>query len=81
MSADTTAVQRIEIDLAAPPPRVYEVISTADGVRSWWTDGTFAEEVGGVARPWNDLAPFGEVVTDRFLHLFYVCTVEKQGTP
>lgn len=32
------------------------------------------------ARPWDDLAPFGEVVTDRFLDLFYVCSVEKRGT-
>jgi ubiquinone/menaquinone biosynthesis C-methylase UbiE len=30
------------------------------------------------ARPWDDLAPFGEVVTTRFLHLFYVCVVEKR---
>ncbi|MBS1861036.1 MAG: class I SAM-dependent methyltransferase [Actinobacteria bacterium] len=28
-------------------------------------------------RPWDDLARFGEVATDRFLHLFYVCTVTK----
>lgn len=32
------------------------------------------------ARPWDDLAPFGEVVTDRLLDLFYVCSVEKRGT-
>jgi uncharacterized protein YndB with AHSA1/START domain len=50
MSTETTAVARIEIDLDAPPARVYEAIATADGVRSWWTDGTFAEEVGGVGR-------------------------------
>ena len=50
MSADAMTAERIEIDLAAPPPRVYEAIATADGVRSWWTDGTFAEEVGGVGR-------------------------------
>lgn len=31
-------------------------------------------------RPWDDLAPFGEVVTDRFLHLYYVCSVTKQAT-
>lgn len=31
------------------------------------------------ARPWDDLAPFGEVVATRFLHLFYVCSVEKLG--
>jgi ubiquinone/menaquinone biosynthesis C-methylase UbiE len=30
------------------------------------------------ARPWDDLAPFGEVVSNRFLHLFYVCAVEKR---
>ncbi|MGH2938207.1 MAG: class I SAM-dependent methyltransferase [Solirubrobacterales bacterium] len=30
------------------------------------------------ARPWDDLAPFGEVVSTRFLHLFYVCAVEKR---
>jgi ubiquinone/menaquinone biosynthesis C-methylase UbiE len=32
------------------------------------------------ARPWDDLAPFGEVVTRRFLHLFYVCSVEKRDS-
>jgi uncharacterized protein YndB with AHSA1/START domain len=42
--------ERVEIDLAASPRRVYEAIATADGVRSWWTDGSFAEEVGGVGR-------------------------------
>lgn len=31
-------------------------------------------------RPWDDLARFGEVATDRFLHLFYVCTVTKPAT-
>ena len=50
MSTDTTAVERIEVELAAPPSRVYEAIATADGVRAWWTDGAFAEEVGGVGR-------------------------------
>jgi uncharacterized protein YndB with AHSA1/START domain len=50
MSVDTKAAERIEIDLAAPPLRVYEAIATADGVRSWWTDGEIAEEVGGVSR-------------------------------
>jgi uncharacterized protein YndB with AHSA1/START domain len=50
MSADAKTGERIEIDLAAPPHSVYEAIATADGVRSWWTDGTFAEEVGGVGR-------------------------------
>jgi uncharacterized protein YndB with AHSA1/START domain len=50
MSADAMAAERIEIDLAATPPQVYEAIATSDGVRSWWTDGTFAEEVGGVGR-------------------------------
>jgi|KBSSwiStaDraftv2_1062776.scaffolds.fasta_scaffold292467_1 uncharacterized protein YndB with AHSA1/START domain len=50
MGTDTTAVERIEIELAASPSRVYEAIATADGVRSWWTDGTFAGEVGGVGR-------------------------------
>ncbi|MBS1886704.1 MAG: methyltransferase domain-containing protein [Actinobacteria bacterium] len=33
------------------------------------------------ARPWDDLAPFGEVATDRFLHLYYVCAVTKAGAP
>ncbi|HEY0279000.1 MAG TPA: SRPBCC domain-containing protein [Solirubrobacterales bacterium] len=42
--------ERIEIELGAPPERVYEAIATADGVRSWWTDWTFAEEVGEVGR-------------------------------
>ncbi|HEY2054575.1 MAG TPA: SRPBCC domain-containing protein [Solirubrobacterales bacterium] len=50
MNMDASTAERIEIDLAAPPAQVYEAIATADGVRSWWTDGTFAEEVGGVGR-------------------------------
>jgi demethylmenaquinone methyltransferase/2-methoxy-6-polyprenyl-1,4-benzoquinol methylase len=33
------------------------------------------------ARPWDDLAPFGEVTTDRLLHLFYVCSVAKRNDP
>src|SRR6202042_1951988 len=50
MSAETMTGERIEVELAAPPARVYEAIATAGGVRSWWTDGTFAEEVGGIGR-------------------------------
>lgn len=50
MGTDTRAAERIEIDLAAAPRQVYEAIATADGVRSWWTDGTLAEEVGGSGR-------------------------------
>jgi uncharacterized protein YndB with AHSA1/START domain len=50
MSADARTGERIEVDLAAPPRRVYEAIATADGVRSWWTDGTIAERVGGTSR-------------------------------
>jgi uncharacterized protein YndB with AHSA1/START domain len=48
--AEAMTGERIEIELGAPPARVYEAIATADGVRSWWTDGTFAEEVGGIGR-------------------------------
>jgi uncharacterized protein YndB with AHSA1/START domain len=50
MGADQATTERIEIELAAPPLRVYEAIATADGVRSWWTDGEIAEEVGGTSR-------------------------------
>jgi uncharacterized protein YndB with AHSA1/START domain len=50
MSSEPTMGERIEIELAAPPRRVYGAIATADGVRSWWTDGDVAEEVGGVSR-------------------------------
>jgi uncharacterized protein YndB with AHSA1/START domain len=50
MNTETTANERIEIELSAPPDRVYEAIATADGVRSWWTAGDVAEEVGGVSR-------------------------------
>ncbi len=50
MSTEPTTAERIEVDLAAPPPRVYEAIATAAGVRSWWTDGEVAEEVGGTSR-------------------------------
>lgn len=50
MNTETAADERIEIELAAPPDRVYEAIATADGVRSWWTAGDVAEEVGGVSR-------------------------------
>jgi hypothetical protein len=28
-------------------------------------------------RPWDDLARLGEVTTERFHHLFYVCTLTK----
>lgn len=31
-------------------------------------------------RPWDDLAGFGEITTDRFLHLYYVCMVTKPAT-
>jgi uncharacterized protein YndB with AHSA1/START domain len=50
MGADAKTGERIEIGLAAPPRRVYEAIATADGVRSWWTDGAIAEQVGGTSR-------------------------------
>lgn len=50
MSVEAMAGERIEIDLEAPPRRVYEAIATAAGVRSWWTDGEIAEEVGKVGR-------------------------------
>jgi len=50
MSANSLASERIEIELTAPPPRVYEAVATPDGVRAWWTDGTFGEEVGAVGR-------------------------------
>jgi uncharacterized protein YndB with AHSA1/START domain len=50
MGTDLRAGERIEIELAAPPHRVYEAIATADGVRSWWAGGSFAERVGGVGR-------------------------------
>ena len=50
MSPEAMTGERIEIDLAALPHAVYEEIATAHGVRSWWTDGSFAEEVGGVGR-------------------------------
>jgi uncharacterized protein YndB with AHSA1/START domain len=50
MNVDAKAGERIEIDLTAPPRKVYEAIATADGVRSWWTDGEIAEEVGGMSR-------------------------------
>jgi uncharacterized protein YndB with AHSA1/START domain len=50
MSADAGMGERIEIDLVAPPRRVYEAIATEQGVRSWWTDGSIAEQVGAVSR-------------------------------
>jgi uncharacterized protein YndB with AHSA1/START domain len=50
MSADVRTGERIEIDLEAPPRQVYEALATEDGVRSWWTDGSFAEQVGGTSR-------------------------------
>jgi uncharacterized protein YndB with AHSA1/START domain len=69
MGADAMAGERIEIDLAAPPYAVYAAIATADGVRSWWTDGSFAEEVGGVGRlafgnGWTELR-IEKLVADR----------------
>jgi uncharacterized protein YndB with AHSA1/START domain len=50
MATDAMTPMRIEVDLKAPPATVYEAIATAAGVTSWWTEGTFAEEVGGVGR-------------------------------
>ncbi|HXF31987.1 MAG TPA: SRPBCC domain-containing protein [Solirubrobacterales bacterium] len=50
MSAEAMAAEKIEIDLAAPPARVYDALATEAGVIAWWTEGTFAEEVGGVGR-------------------------------
>jgi uncharacterized protein YndB with AHSA1/START domain len=50
MDAEAITGERIEIDLVAPPARVYEAIATEAGVTSWWTEGTFAEEVGEVGR-------------------------------
>jgi uncharacterized protein YndB with AHSA1/START domain len=50
MGGETMTGERIEIELAAPPPQVYAAIATEKGVTSWWTDGSFAEEVGGVGR-------------------------------
>lgn len=39
-------VDRIEI--AAPPERVYQALTTAEGVRAWWTrDADLGSEVGG----------------------------------
>ncbi len=69
MGVEEIAGERIEIDLAAPPHQVYEAIATADGVRSWWTDGSFAEEVGGVGRltfgnGWTELR-IDKLVPDR----------------
>ena len=40
MSADAVTRERIEIDLAAPPQRVYEAIATADGVPQTQTEKT-----------------------------------------
>jgi uncharacterized protein YndB with AHSA1/START domain len=50
VSTETTAGERIEIELAAPPARVYEAIATAAGVSAWWTGGQIAEEVGATGR-------------------------------
>ena len=50
MSAKAMARERIEIELAASPHDVYEAIAMPAGVRAWWTDGTFGEEVGEVGR-------------------------------
>jgi uncharacterized protein YndB with AHSA1/START domain len=69
MGTDATAVERIEIELAASPSRVYEAIATADGVRSWWVEGDLAEEVGGRSRlefgaGWTELR-IDKLVPDR----------------
>lgn len=50
MVVESMGRERIEIELAAPPMKVYEAIATPDGVRSWWTDGSFGAEVGEVGR-------------------------------
>jgi uncharacterized protein YndB with AHSA1/START domain len=71
------AESRIEIELAASPRAVYEAIATADGVRAWWTGGSFAEEVGGTGRlefgdgEWTELR-VDRLVPDR--EVVWTCT-------
>jgi uncharacterized protein YndB with AHSA1/START domain len=79
MSTDAMAVERIEIDLAAPPLRVYEAIATADGVRSWWGDGEIGERAGEIShvdfgtRGWTELR-VERLVPDR--EVVWVCTAQ-----
>jgi uncharacterized protein YndB with AHSA1/START domain len=60
---------KIKIELDATPHAVYEAISTAAGVRSWWIDGSFAGQVGETGRltfgdGWTDLR-IEKLVPDR----------------
>ncbi len=77
MGAETMAAERIEIDLDAPAARVYEAIATGDGVRSWWSGGQVAEEVGGTSR--MEFGPSGwtELRIDRLIpdrEVVWACT-------
>jgi len=39
-----------QIDIQASPAKVYDALTTADGLRSWWTDDCTAEpRVGSIA--------------------------------
>jgi uncharacterized protein YndB with AHSA1/START domain len=39
-----------QIDIAAPPEKIYEALATETGLKRWWTADTHADEkVGGVA--------------------------------
>ncbi len=39
-----------EIEIEAPPEKVYEAITTSEGLRGWWTSDSVAEaKVGSVA--------------------------------
>ena len=67
MNADAMAAERIEIDLAAPPTKVYEAIATADGVRSWWSDGEIAERVGETSHLTFGSSGWTELRVDRLV--------------
>jgi uncharacterized protein YndB with AHSA1/START domain len=65
LSTEEMAGERIEIELEAPPARVYAAIATGEGVRAWWSEGVVAEEVGGTSRLEFGASGWTELRVDR----------------
>jgi uncharacterized protein YndB with AHSA1/START domain len=76
--------ERIEIELAAPPARVYEAIARAAGVSAWWTGWQFVEEVGATGRlefgasGWTELR-VKRLTPDR--EVVWVCVAQDISAP
>ena len=77
--------ERFEIDVTATPNQVWERLTTADGIASWFgTDASIELEVGGArAVRWGDAEQMDAVVTDidapRRLRLAYLADGAELG--